>query len=156
MVLGVCIFFCCCLQGMAGDVSLAWNPSTSPGVTGYKIYYGASSGSYGTPIPIPNQTTYIVTGLPDGTYYFAVTAFDASGNESGYSNEVTVIISGPAKSCDLNNDSTTNVIDLQSMVNIILGIRSPSDIYDLNADGQINVLDLQILNNVVLGLRSCP
>lgn len=72
----------------AGDVSLAWDPSVSDGVVGYKVYYGPSSRSYNSVNSIPNQTSYTVTGLDSGLYYFAVTALDSAGNESGYSNEV--------------------------------------------------------------------
>lgn len=76
----------------AGDVSLAWDASVTPTVTGYKVYVGNAPRTYGTPITIGNQTTYTVTGLNPGTYYFAVSAFDAQANESGYSNEVTTAI----------------------------------------------------------------
>jgi hypothetical protein len=139
---------------MATDVSLAWDPSVSPGIAGYKIYFGNSSGTYGTPITIGNQTTYTVTGLTSGTYYFAVTAFDAQGNESDFSNEVSQIIGSSAGNCDLNGDASVNVLDLQLLANVILGITPGS--YDLNGDGRVDALDLQILNNVIMGLRSCP
>jgi hypothetical protein len=139
----------------AADVSLAWDASTSTGVIGYKVYVGAASRSYGSPITIGNQTTYTVTGLSAGTYYFAVTAITSSA-ESGFSNEVTILITPSGITCDLNSDSNINVLDLQRMVNIVLGISSQSSSYDLNGDGKEDVLDLQILNNVVLGLRSCP
>ena len=39
-----------------------------------------------------NQTTYTLTGLPDGSWYFAVTAYDINGNESDFSNEVSQTI----------------------------------------------------------------
>jgi large repetitive protein len=79
----------------ATDVSLAWGPSISSGVTNYRVYVGTASGIYGTPITIGNVTAYTVTGLgPGQTYYFAVTAMDGNGNESGYSNEVSQGISG--------------------------------------------------------------
>ncbi len=43
------------------------------------------------------QTTYTLTGFEHGaTYTFAVTAYDAEGNESDYSNIVTITMSaGP-------------------------------------------------------------
>jgi hypothetical protein len=157
IVLWVCLLFCSSPLLFAGDVSLAWDPSTSEDVVGYKVYVGLSPGNYGDPIVIGNQTSYTVTGLSDGnTYYFAATAYDQSGNESGFSNEVSTTVGGSGTTCDLNNDSNINVIDIQGMVNIILGAGPFQDEFDLYADGQINVLDLQILNNVVLGLRSCP
>jgi hypothetical protein len=150
------LFFFCLGQGVAAEVSLAWDASTSPNIIGYKIYRGTASGSYDSPILIGNQTSYTVTGLTAATYYFSVTAVNASGEESGFSNEVTTTISGTGSvTCDLNSDGGVNVLDLQRMVNIVLGISSFSSNYDLNKDGKIDVLDIQIINNVVLGLRSC-
>jgi hypothetical protein len=93
-ILGVFIVFCSSLHVFAGDVSLAWDPSISEDVVGYKIYYGNFSGSYHSFRTVTNRTTYTVTGLADGTYYFAVTAFDSAGNESGYSNEVSTVVGG--------------------------------------------------------------
>ena len=62
-------------------------------LAGYKIYYGTSSGNYRQNVNANNVTTYTVPNLTDGlTYYFAVTAYDTSMNESGYSNEVMRVI----------------------------------------------------------------
>lgn len=78
---------------LAGTVTLTWTAPTTDSsgnslgeLTGYKVYYGTSSGVYSTNVTAGNVTTYQMT-LPDGnTYYFAVTAYNSSG-ESGYSNE---------------------------------------------------------------------
>jgi hypothetical protein len=149
------LLFCSIRQLSAADVALAWDASTSQNISGYKVYVGNAGGVYGNPTTIGNQTTYTVTGLGAGTYYFSVTAFNSNGDESGFSNEVSTTIGGSGITCDLNGDGGTNAIDLQRMVNVILGIASSTSSYDLNIDGKIDVLDLQILNNVVLGLRSC-
>jgi len=77
----------------AGDALLSWDPNIEPDIAGYRIYLGTSSGTYGTPIDVGNQTTHTVTGLADGTHFFAVTAYDTSGNESGFSLEVSKTIS---------------------------------------------------------------
>lgn len=76
-------------RAIAADVSLAWDASISTNIAGYKVYVGTGSRTYGAPRVIGNQTTYTVTGLGPGVYFFAVTAFDASGNESDFSNEVS-------------------------------------------------------------------
>jgi hypothetical protein len=139
---------------MAADISLAWDASSSSNVARYKVYFGNGSRTYGTPTTIGNQTTYTVSGLTAGTYFFAVTALDADGNESDYSNEASQILnSGP--NCNLNGDQAVNVLDLQLLANAILSLSSASASYDLNSDGKVDVLDLQFLNNVILGLRSC-
>jgi predicted phage tail protein len=73
--------------------TLSWNaPTTGTNLSGYRVYYGTSPGTYqqssGQGISVGNITSYTVIGLSHGTrYYFAVTAFDTSGNESTFSNE---------------------------------------------------------------------
>jgi PKD repeat protein len=77
------------LSAHAGATTLAWDISTDPRVVGYKIHSGAASRSYATGVNVGNSTTYTLPNLAEGsTTYFAVTAYDASGNESPASNEV--------------------------------------------------------------------
>jgi hypothetical protein len=141
---------------LAADVTLAWDANTEPDLAGYKIYFGTASGVYGAPVTVGLQTTYTVTNLAPGTWFFAVTAINNSGLESGFSNEVSTTISGtPTSRCDINADSAVNVLDLQILINTILGI-NPGTGGDLNGDARVDVLDLQILGNVILGVRSCP
>jgi hypothetical protein len=49
-----------------------------------------------------------------------------------------------------------NVLDIQLLVNAIMGVPGSPTGVDLNSDGNTNALDLQLLVNVVLGLRGCP
>ena len=68
--------------------TLTWNGNTESDLAGYKVYTGTSSGAYGPPVDVGKVTTFDVINLQSGkTYYFAVTAYDKSGNESGNSNE---------------------------------------------------------------------
>lgn len=78
---------------MGQNVNLAWSPSTDSDVVGYKVYHGTASKSYSTSLNVGSATSYTLSGLSAGTYYFAVTAYDLSGNESGFSNEVSKSIS---------------------------------------------------------------
>jgi PKD repeat protein len=72
----------------AASIHLSWNASTS-GVDGYKVHYGLSSGHYDVIIDVGNALSVALSGLVDGlAYYFAVTAYDTTGQESGFSNEV--------------------------------------------------------------------
>ena len=81
----------------AEQVTLAWDPNTESDLAGYRIHHGTASGSYSVHIDVNKVTTYTVTGLTAGqTYYFAATAYDASGNESGYSNSVSYAVPGAA------------------------------------------------------------
>ncbi|MDD2309698.1 MAG: Ig-like domain-containing protein [Desulfuromonadaceae bacterium] len=90
----------------ARDVTLQWDPSTDSTVTGYKVNYnadsattpfsgaGATQGS--SPYDAKKVTTATLTGLdPNRTYYFAVTAYNATGTQSSYSNIVSVAEATP-------------------------------------------------------------
>jgi hypothetical protein len=72
------------------NVTLTWNPSTSPNVIGYDIYYGPACGTYTNKISVGNVTSATVPGLQEGACdFFVVTARDTSGLESLPSNEVS-------------------------------------------------------------------
>ena len=73
----------------AGTV-LTWDASTGT-VTGYRIFYGTSSGNYTGIEEAGSVTLYPLSNLPlaeEATYYFVVKAYNAAG-ESDPSNEVT-------------------------------------------------------------------
>lgn len=76
-------------------VTLSWDAPTTNAdgtpladLSGYKVYDGSTSGQYTMTTDVGNVTTATLEGYPAGTYYFTVVAYDASGNESDYSNEV--------------------------------------------------------------------
>ena len=81
-------------------VTLAWDANSETDLAGYNLYYGISA----RPVTEegPETTTYTEkVAINDATatthsidltleiYYFALTAFDDVGNESGFSNEVS-------------------------------------------------------------------
>ena len=78
----------------AATVQVTWNPNTEPDLSGYKLYHGTASGQYGEPVDVGNVTGHVMEITPEygATYYFALTAYDTSGNESGYSAEATCFI----------------------------------------------------------------
>jgi hypothetical protein len=80
------------IESFAADIQLAWDPNPEANLAGYKVYYGLAPGNYGVAINLGNQTTYTVTGLAVGTYYFVVTAYNTLGLESDASNEVSATI----------------------------------------------------------------
>lgn len=85
-----------CGGGYSGNsVTLSWDaPATNADGTpltdlaGYKIYYGPSSGDYTRSIDVGNNRQVMIDGLSSGSWCFAITAYNASGSESAYSNEV--------------------------------------------------------------------
>lgn len=99
-ILIVIAFLFVTVDARAEIASLSWNANIESDLAGYKVYFGTATGVYGLPIDVGNVTTFDVPGLDGGTtYFFAVTAYDVAGNESGFSNEVSkLIVDGTAPS----------------------------------------------------------
>ena len=74
------------------SATVSWTANSEADLAGYRVYVGTRSGSYGFagPFEVSNRTSFTVTNLPVGTtYFFAVSAFDKSGNESAKSAEIS-------------------------------------------------------------------
>jgi hypothetical protein len=78
-----------------GTATLTWVPPTLntngtsvTTLTGYHIFYGTTEGALTQSIAVSgaSTTTYEITGLSSGTWYFAVAADAADGTESAPSN----------------------------------------------------------------------
>ncbi len=85
--------------GQNGSLTLSWDqPSLNTDGTqltdlaGYKIYYGTSSNNYTESMDAGSSTTATINNLPPGLWCFAATAYNSSGNESGFSSEICVNI----------------------------------------------------------------
>jgi hypothetical protein len=73
-----------------------WDPSPDASVTAYQVYWGVASGSYSNRLVVGMQTNAVIPYLIEGsTYYFAVTALNALGLESDYSNEAVFTVPVP-------------------------------------------------------------
>jgi hypothetical protein len=77
------------------NVTLAWDPSDDPTVSGYNLYYGSASGTYTNVVVAGTAITATVSNLMRGaTYYFAATTFTEAGLESDYSIEISYAVPG--------------------------------------------------------------
>lgn len=89
----------------AVEALLTWNANTESDLAGYKVYQGTVSGQYGPPVTLGLVTSYTLT-LPslaiDQRYFWAITAYDLTGNESSKSAEVSKLVAGdPAQTIPL-------------------------------------------------------
>lgn len=84
-----------------GTATVSWDPPTtntdgSPltDLAGYKIYYGTAPGNYSEVVDVsnPGMTSYIIENLLPGDWYFAMTAYNASGVESSLTQELSKTI----------------------------------------------------------------
>ncbi len=67
-------------SGPANAIGLAWNVSPTPGVTGYRILYGTSSGNLDQSLDVGLATTATIQNLTAGQIYFiSVVALTADG-----------------------------------------------------------------------------
>jgi hypothetical protein len=80
------------------DVRVAWQPVQ--GVAGYRLYMRPAGQPYGLgtdvgllPADVDGIIRYVVANVPLGTTYFVVTAYDAAGAESAFSNELALAVS---------------------------------------------------------------
>ncbi|HZT02728.1 MAG TPA: fibronectin type III domain-containing protein [Steroidobacteraceae bacterium] len=78
-----------------GSATLTWNAPTANtngsalnDLAGYHVHWGASASSLTQTVDVPSAstTTYVVSGLSAGTWYFGVTAYTNTGLESALSN----------------------------------------------------------------------
>ena len=85
------------------SVMLSWSPprqnsdgSSITNLAGYTLHYGTSSEDYTGSIEItdPTKTSYLVGNgsFPPGTYYFAISAYNAQQVSSPLSSELSVTV----------------------------------------------------------------
>ena len=76
------------LPAGAGEIALTWDPVQ--GASGYRVYYGTASGTYGGTPKTVSGTSTTVTGLQDcRSYFLAVKAYNSAGESAQFSNEVS-------------------------------------------------------------------
>jgi len=120
----------------ATTVTLQWGADSDSTVTGYKVYYQANSGTTpftgtgatqgASPIDVKNVTTTTVSGLNSAnSYYFAITAYNASGVESAYSNIVSVSEMAPptvSLTAPANNATVSGTVSVTATATDNVGV----------------------------------
>jgi len=102
----------------AASAILSWSANTDPDLGGYIAYWGGTSRSYSNQSDVGAPRSLTIPGLVAGnTYFFAVKAYDTSGNLSAFSSEVSLTIpsSTPADTtapsvASVNTTSATTVV----------------------------------------------
>ena len=78
-----------CVGALGADfITLAWDANSETNLVGYRVYAGTNSRQYSICIPTGLVTTQRVELPFKARWFFAVTATNAAGFESGYSAEV--------------------------------------------------------------------
>lgn len=82
------------VQPLAHTVSLSWAESST--VAMFYIYRSTVPGGPYSNIASSGTTVYVDGTVSSGTtYYYVVTAVDASNDESAYSNQATAVVPAP-------------------------------------------------------------
>lgn len=138
----------------AAKAALSWtapttNSDSSPltDLSGYKIYWGTSArtgtsapGGYsGTAVDVHNVTSYTMDSIGDtGATYFSVVAYDTSGNESSFSNEVYKV---PG---DVDKNGTVNIFDYNTLKSNF-GQTNCDNTADIDLNCSVNIFDYNAL-----------
>jgi fibronectin type 3 domain-containing protein len=125
------------LQATAGNaqVSLTWNAST--GATSYNVKRSTTSGGPYTKISSPETTSYLDTGLINGTsYYYVVTAVNSAG-ESNPSSQATATPTGtqPDVTITINPSSTHPISPYIYGLNFYSGVTGAPPNLTFDRDG---------------------
>jgi hypothetical protein len=136
----------------AGTLGASYPPTTVSATAGSGNYTWSAAG-------LPNgltigASTGAITGTPtsDSGSPFSVMVTVTDGSSATSTRAYSMAVS-PFSPCDVNQDGTITVADVQQIVNQALGVLTATA--DLNDDGAVNVADIQIVINAVLGL-ACP
>jgi hypothetical protein len=123
-------------------VTLAWDPSVSKSVAGYRLYEGLASKTYTNVIDVGNSTTASISGLETGvTYFFAVAAYDAQGLEGALSAEITFTLPVPP--------SQLQVVGVQGGQTILSGTGQAGHTYDILVASAVS--DWKVIGTVTVG-----
>lgn len=92
-------------SALATELTIAWDPSGTGNVAGYKLYYGNATRNYHSAVNAGANTSVTLSQLKPGlVYFFAATAYDSAGNESDFSEEIACNIDYPSDSDDLPDE----------------------------------------------------
>ena len=92
-------------------VRVTWNKNLESDLAGYLVYCGTSPGSYDRIVGADLTARVDIMDVEAGrTYYFAVTARDTSGNQSGYSQQVVITIPVADSGNSGTNTNSTGII----------------------------------------------
>ena len=104
LVLIVPLFFCISASAVvAAERTFTWSANIESDLAGYKLYQSSVPGQYvfgggNEIVDIPAGTEIYIENVSEGLWYFVLTAYDTSGNESGPSNEVSTDVDETAPS----------------------------------------------------------
>jgi len=125
---------------------LNWNRNPETNVTGYRVYYGTTSRNYSNSVTVVGDVTNnIVAGLASGiTYFFAITAYNTTGDESPFSNEVTVSQADPTVQLQITAAGQA-VLTVRGLVGHAYEVQATQDFKSWTVLGNVTVGSLGVM-----------
>ncbi len=122
-----------------GAANLTWNNNSESDLAGYYLYYGPNQTTWNgtgaaqgnSPILVVGKNNLAITGMPAGTVYFMLKAFDTSNNLSNNSNVVQLNFTGQTTIQNLfygNSAYTVTVSTDQGNWGYVAGTNSYTDL----------------------------
>ncbi|MGD9210576.1 MAG: hypothetical protein PVI90_07360 [Desulfobacteraceae bacterium] len=113
LFLSMVVSLCSPSAGLAGDLTLAWDPIEDTDLANYRIYASLEGESYGSdPLWEGDSSSCTITDLDDNiSYCFVVRTSNLSGIESGNSNEICYQIASNSTSDEDDQDITSDADD---------------------------------------------
>ncbi len=91
----------CVASGMSDEdlIVLTWTPNPEQDVVGYRVYIGKQPDVYDRWVDVGGNTAYLLNDfqIEEGTFHFAVAAYDRDGNESALSEDVPFLLHGASQ-----------------------------------------------------------
>jgi hypothetical protein len=138
------------LAAAASDATIVlnWDDNSETDLAGYNIYRSTTSSTGYVKLNnlLLSSSNYTDAAAENGiTYFYVITAVDASSNESGYSDEVFATPVDMGFYRDINNDKIINITDLAAFLVVWLGSDCLTTTgWDINNDCMINYDELSL------------
>jgi len=123
------------------------NPPFSASYSGY-----LNGDSYGSLAGAPALSTSATQGSPPGTYPITVTqgTLSAANYSFAFVNG-TLTVTGPPKPGDCDGDGTVSIAEVQSAVDMLLGLKPVASCVDVDNSGTVTLPEVQEVINSFLG-----
>ncbi len=140
--------------GGTKSATLSWDPNQESDLAGYRVYYGDKARKYQSDEYVGNTTSHRIDGLEAGKrYYFVVSALDHAGNESGFSNEVSIVTPADDGGDDQEPETGSEATLGRLAYNFPNPFRINQEVtairYELDAAGEVTIQILDASTNLV-------
>ena len=117
-ITSIAVLLCLAPSAYAASVAITWNANSESDLAGYLVLYGTAPGVYGTTVNVGNATSYTVSGLATGQYYFVVRAYSNVGLQSPPSVEVTATLAATAAVARITISPATKTLRVGETANL--------------------------------------